>query len=312
MQKITLSSGVSVDTTTRFLDYCTDVREVVDLTNNFDAATYIANNKSSGDSWMSRLEKVSSVVGGELIHENDTLIYKLQDNVYHVIGLKKNVDKIELDYIEGKSFIIDRLGMVENYSVTEVVLGDGCIGIEGAGFKGLEKLEKVSIGKNVASGLSSSYFYTNALKTITIDEDNAYYTVLQGVVYNKALTSICLVPKRLTGSITIPNTVTGLGTEFAGSDITSINVGNGIESIGFEAFKSCKKLKQVSFGSSVRFIAVNALYLCDALEKVSVANKTNWFIRDDSISVEDMANYEFLIENLTSQDNSKYFYRSTQ
>jgi hypothetical protein len=25
-----------------------------------------------------------------------------------------------------------------------------------------------------------------------------------------------------------------------------------------------------------------------------------------------MANYEFLIENLTSQDNSKYFYRSTQ
>ena len=86
----------------------------------------------------------------------------------------------------------------------------------------------------------------SSLEKITVGENNAVYTSLDGILYNKDMTEIILVPAAIKGEITVPETVTDLGAHFAERKyITSVIIPDSVSVIDTEAFQNCTALEKV-------------------------------------------------------------------
>ena len=72
-------------------------------------------------------------------------------------------------------------------------------------------------------------------------------------------------------SVTLPNTITLIDNfAFSGCAFSSISIPNGVESIGFGAFRECKNLTSISIPSSVTSIGVYAFGYCTSLNSIQV------------------------------------------
>ena len=88
-----------------------------------------------------------------------------------------------------------------------------------------------NIGNFVFGGWSS------ALSSITVDGANPNYASPGGVLFNKALTTLIQCPPRLTGSYTIPSSVTNIGDyAFIYSSLSSVTIPNSVIGIGMSLF----------------------------------------------------------------------------
>ena len=72
-------------------------------------------------------------------------------------------------------------------------------------------LANVTVGCNVTSIWDSAFSTCVSLKTITVDAQNAFYSSVDGVLFNKDQTTLIQYPEGKTGSYTIPNSVTSIG-----------------------------------------------------------------------------------------------------
>ncbi len=72
-------------------------------------------------------------------------------------------------------------------------------------------------------------------------------------------------------SVTIPNSVTNIGTAFNGClSLTNVVIGSGVTSIGFEAFAFCTNLTGITIPNSVTSIGDLAFYSCSSLSNVTI------------------------------------------
>ena len=74
-------------------------------------------------------------------------------------------------------------------------------------------IKTITIPANVKS-IGKRAFNNNYLKAYVVDANNATYTAIDGILYDKAKTKMLEVPGKLTGEITIPATVTNLSDFF--------------------------------------------------------------------------------------------------
>jgi len=88
-----------------------------------------------------------------------------------------------------------------------------------------------SIGNNVFTGCTS-------LASITVDADNLNYVSQNGILYNKAKTIFRFIPIRISGSVTIPTSITSIDNQaFSGrTSLTSITIPVSVTSVGGRAF----------------------------------------------------------------------------
>lgn len=69
-------------------------------------------------------------------------------------------------------------------------------------------------------------------------------------------------------------TVKGIGEgAFKGKEITSVLIPETVTQIGDEAFKSCKRLKQVAMGNGILTIGKNAFAECIAMQNITISNR---------------------------------------
>ena len=103
----------------------------------------------------------------------------------------------------------------------------------------------ISIGDRAFVGCSS-------LTSINVNENNLKYTSIDGVLYNKDITTLITCP-RGKSEVTIPNRVTSIGDnafEYCVS-LTSIIIPNSVTSIGERAFQYCSSLTSLIMESAI-------------------------------------------------------------
>ena len=157
-------------------------------------------------------------------------------------------------------------------------------------------LSEVSVPSAV-SHIGERAFATNKIKKITVDENNQYYTSIDGVLFNKSETEIIDYPNYTQAeSYAVPQSVTSIGEYAFGGDMQSLKnvtipdtvteIGNGafmdfyglenidipetVTEIGDNAFNGCSQLASITIPNSVTEIGASAFRCCSSLQSVNL------------------------------------------
>ncbi len=203
----------------------------------------------------------------------------------------------------------------ENTSQTEIIIPDTYKGlpvtaIDMPGVSNTSTLTKVTIGANVATinpwGLSLNTY----LKEVVVSEDNKNFSSHDGILYNKAGTTLLLYPnaKQATydsmgsiielesdrtvvikegvteigklafyksyavSKIVLPSTMKKIGTMafMSNSFLTEVTLNNGLEIVGDNAFLNCNKIATIDIPSTVTEIQEECFYGCGELKTINI------------------------------------------
>ena len=163
-------------------------------------------------------------------------------------------------------------------NITTITLGDGVASIGAGAFDGCSKLAQINIGKGVKSIAGRAFSYCDALTSIVIPEnvtdisadafsncsnlngiwvsDNnpAYSSDQYGVLFNKDQTRLIAAPKTL----------------------ASYTIGDHVQVIGKQAFRSCYDLKELTMGTGVQTIEEDAFMQC-YLDELRIKDIYAWW-----------------------------------
>ncbi len=138
-------------------------------------------------------------------------------------------------------------------NLTNIVLSGSISSIEERLFYNCEKLTSVTIGNQVASIEEDAFFNCKSLTNIFVDDRNDTYKDIGGNLYNKnGGTLIKYAAGKESSSFAVPDHVRSIddGAFDAATNLTSIIIGNNVETIGSRVFLGCNKLTSVTFNGT--------------------------------------------------------------
>jgi len=108
-------------------------------------------------------------------------------------------------------------------------------------------LTSIMIPSSVTNIGSAAFIGCTNLTNITVDPFNPNYASIDGVLFNKSLTSILECPGGRAGSYAILNGVTNIGNYafYECGSLTSVYIPASVRSLGFDAFYNCALLSKI-------------------------------------------------------------------
>src|SRR6266487_16533 len=141
-------------------------------------------------------------------------------------------------------------------SLTSVTIPNSVTVIGDGAFTHCTSLTSVTIANSVTS-IGYAFSGCTSLTNLSVEAANPAYSSLDGVLFNKAQTTLIIFPPGRGGSYVIPDSVTSFGNR-AFSDCTSltrVTIPNSVTSIGYEAFMRCTNLTNfTSLGNAPQLI----------------------------------------------------------
>ena len=138
-------------------------------------------------------------------------------------------------------------------SLETVILSDSLVSIEEYAFESCTSLDNLIIGKGLKEFQLTVFYYCYEMSNIVVDEENPYYSSIDGNFYDKSGTLLIryAVGKKDT-LFDVPDGVTEICTQsFYGSKcLESIVIPDSVTSIGITAFTTCEKLAGVYYMGS--------------------------------------------------------------
>jgi hypothetical protein len=168
--------------------------------------------------------------------------------------------------------------------LTSISIGKGVTSIGDRAFYNCKSLTSVTIPENVTSIGDIAFNICKSLTDIVVETGNEYYSSLDGVLFDKAKTTlICCPAGKKEADYTIPESVTSIGNyAFSNcSSLTSITIPNSVTSIGSDAFNYCKNLISVTIPEGVTSIKDFTFSVCSRLTSITIPESV--------ISIEDNA-----------------------
>jgi hypothetical protein len=241
------------------------------------------------------------------------------------VTLSNSVTSIE-------DYVFYRCNMLEY-----VMIPNSVTSIGGSAFDGCRRLANVTIPSSVTSigsfafasctnltsvlipnGVTNigrcAFIGCRFLMDIEVEDENAAYSSINGVLYNKEQTALIYYPlgreehnyiiansvtsiacRAFSGcnfleQVTIPNGVTSIGDNaFNGSGLTSVEIPNSVMSIEESAFEECTHLQSVTIGKGLMCIGRKAFYRCNGLTSATFKDVSGWSYN----------NYFFMAQNST-------------
>jgi uncharacterized repeat protein (TIGR02543 family) len=188
--------------------------------------------------------------------------------------------------------------------LTDVIIGNGVISIGTEAFLNCSNLTNITIGNGVESAIYPMFNGTCVkLTNITVNDGNANYKDIDGVLFSKDGKNLLIYPSgRTATSYTVPN-----GTESIGdnafercAELTGITFPAGVTSIGQGAFYYCSRLESIEIPSGVASIGAYAFSRCSSLESVTFGTNSEL-----TSIVQDAFSYCSSLESVTFGANSE-------
>lgn len=131
------------------------------------------------------------------------------------------------------------IGLLEGTNISSISIPENVQSIKGKAFSKCENLTSIHIPKNVSIiGDSNPFEHCSKLTTFTVDEENKYYSNIDGVLTSKDKSILKYYP--------------------SGNTATTYNIPDNIIEIGPHSFVGCNNIKRVNIPSSVKSIRENA------------------------------------------------------
>ena len=155
-------------------------------------------------------------------------------------------------------------------SLTSIAIPESVRFIEDQTFYGCSKLTSVTIPGSVTNIGEGAFSYCNSLQLFVVAEDNIAYTSLDGVLFDKEMTTLIQFPGGREGAYTIPEGVKTIGGQafIVAVGLTSITIPESVTTIEGSAFFGCYGLTEVIIPNSVTTIGDYAFQYCDLLETI--------------------------------------------
>ncbi len=181
---------------------------------------------------------------------------------------------------------------LEEISISESVTKIGCHSFSNC--KSLKKIyihsDIVSIGKNITStdiyqqilqtkitldnlDETSAFAGCTGIEEFVVDENNQYFTSVDGVLYDKQKTVIIAYPPAKTDTeFNIPESVIKINADtFNGcSNLENITIPSSVTEIGINAFMNCSSIKELNLPETVTSIGRGAFSGCSSLESINI------------------------------------------
>jgi len=157
-------------------------------------------------------------------------------------------------------------------SLATVTIGEGVETIEGLAFYLCPALTDITIPKSVTSIGGSPFTGCTSLTSIHVATGNSYYQSIDGILYNKAMTTVLNCPAGKTGTYDIPNGVTEVvAFAFYHSRLSGITLPNTLTIMGQDAFAYCAELTVMTIPGSLSVVPYEAFYECKKLETLTLS-----------------------------------------
>ena len=165
--------------------------------------------------------------------------------------------------------------------LTSVTIPNSVTTIGESAFASCISLTSVTIPNSITNIGVGPFAGCSGLSAITADTLNAFYSSVDGILFNKKQTELTQYPAGKTASdYTIPNSVTNIG-DYAFYDcsgLTSVTIPNSVATIGGVAFSHCSGLTSVTIGNSVTTIGHGAFMDCSSLTSITIPNSVTSFV----------------------------------
>lgn len=159
-------------------------------------------------------------------------------------------------------------------SLTSVTIPNSVTSIEYEAFAYCDNLTSVTIGSGVISINYDAFYYSKSLTLIEVDTNNENYKSIDGILYSKDSKTLIMCPEGISGSFTIPSSVTSIGRNafHMCSKLTSVTIPNSVTSIGQSAFSNCSCLKSVTLFYGITSINKYVFANCNSLTSITIPN----------------------------------------
>lgn len=161
--------------------------------------------------------------------------------------------------------------------LTAITIPSELISLGKEAFNGCTGIKTIEIPQKLATIGNWAFNNCSSLTAFTVAKDNNYFSVVDGVLFNKGKTTIVAVPGAKKGSYTIPTSVTaiGYGAFSYCESLTNIVIHKNVISIGEKAFYNCTNLTKITIPDAIKSIEKYTFAYCGKMTSLIIGSAVN-------------------------------------